>query len=135
MIRNATNTNIAGQIRELEKLETEAFLANDYSALNKIWHPEFTVNAPLNRILKTADIQGAMQAGFIKYSLLERHVEEILVSPHVVVTLGNEITVPMEGAPMAGQQVMRRFTNIWIEENNAWRMFSRHASNICKEDS
>jgi hypothetical protein len=53
-------------IKDLEKAETEAFLNEDYEGLNRIWHSEFSVNTPLNIILKTADIQGAMKAGLIR---------------------------------------------------------------------
>jgi hypothetical protein len=133
MISNAQTNTTADQVRTLEKAETVAFLANNYEALNKIWHPEFTVNTPLNRILKTADIQGAMKAGLIKYSLLERNIEEIMVHDNVVITLGNEVTIPIDKAPMAGQKVTRRFTNTWVKERNEWRMFARHASTICDE--
>ncbi len=133
MNSNTTTNSVTDRIRNLEKMETTAFLANEYEALTKIWHPQFTVNTPINRILKTADIQGAMKAGLISYSLLERHVEEILVHEGVVVTLGHEITIPAGNAPMAGRRVTRRFTNIWVNENNEWRMFSRHASNIYEE--
>ncbi len=134
MTGNAQTTAISDQIRKLEKAETVAFLNNDYDALNKIWHPEFMVNTPLNRILKTKDIQGAMKAGLIKYSLLERNIEEIMIHDNVVITLGNEVTVPIGSAPMAGQKVTRRYTNIWLRENNEWKMFSRHASNICNAE-
>jgi hypothetical protein len=129
-----TTQAVGEHIRQLEKNETVAFLANDFDALNEIWHPAFTVNTPLNIILRTADIQGAMRAGLIRYSRLERNVEELMVHEHVVVTLGHEVTLPVEGAPMAGQQVVRRFTNVWVRENDRWRMFSRHASNIGKEE-
>src|SRR5258707_12374294 len=122
MISYAQNTTAADTIRQLEKAETAAMLNDDYSTLNKIWHPQFTVNTPLNRILKTADIQGAMKAGLIKYSLLERNIEEILVHDNVVVTLGNEVTIPIDKAPMAGQKTTRRYTNIWVKENNEWRL-------------
>ncbi|MDQ4139647.1 MAG: nuclear transport factor 2 family protein [Bacteroidota bacterium] len=131
MNSKAETTTIADQIKELENAETKAFLINDFDSINKIWHPEFTVNTPLNRILKAPEIQGAMRAGLIKYSLLERNIEEIMLRENVVITLGNEVTIPIENAPMAGQKVIRRFTNIWILENNEWRLFSRHASNIC----
>jgi hypothetical protein len=133
MIKTSPTTTVTEEIRNLEKAETAAFLANDLEALNKIWHPLFMVNTPLNIILKAADIQGAMQAGLIKYSLLERNIEEIMIHDKVVITLGNEVTIPIDNAPMAGQRVTRRFTNIWIEENSEWRMYSRHASNICEE--
>jgi hypothetical protein len=75
-----------------------------------------------------------MRAGLIRYSRLERNVEELMVHEHVVVTLGHEVTMPVEGAPMAGQQVVRRFTNVWVRENDQWRMFSRHASNTGNEE-
>ncbi len=133
MISTSSTIAITEQIRNLEKAETVAFLAGDFDALNKIWHPDFTVNTPLNRIMKTADIQDAMKAGLIKYSLLERNIEEIMIHDNVVITLGDEITIPIDKAPMAGQRVTRRCTNIWVKESNEWRMYSRHASNICEE--
>ncbi|HWH63423.1 MAG TPA: nuclear transport factor 2 family protein [Ginsengibacter sp.] len=134
MTNHTQNTTVPDTIRQLEKAETVAMLNDDYSALDNIWHPKFTVNTPLNRILKTADIHGAMKAGLIKYSLLERNIEEILVHDNVVVTLGNEVTVPIDQAPMAGQKTIRRYTNIWVSENNEWKLFSRHASNICNDE-
>jgi hypothetical protein len=134
MNNHTQNTTVPDTIRQLEKAETVAMLDDDYSTLDNIWHPEFTVNTPLNPILKTADIQGAMKAGLIKYSLRERNIEDILVHDNVVVTLGNEVTVPIDNAPMAGQKTIRRYTNIWVMENNEWKLFSRHASNICNEE-
>ncbi len=134
MTNHTQNTTAPDTIRQLEKAETVAMLNDDYSTLDNIWHPEFTVNTPLNRILKTADIQGAMKAGLIKYSLLERNIEEILVHDNVIVTLGNEVTVPIDNAPMAGQKTIRRYTNIWVREDNEWKLFSRHASNICNDE-
>ena len=134
MNSNAQTTTVADQISKLEKAETVAFINNDFETLNKIWHPKFMVNTPLNRILKAADIQGAMKAGLIKYSLLERNIEEIMIHDNVVIILGSEVTIPIDKAPMAGQKVTRRCTNIWVKENNEWRMFLRHASNICNDE-
>ena len=117
-------------IRDLEKAETVAFLNEDFVGLNAIWHPAFSVNTPLNRILNAAEIQGAMRAGYIRYSFLERVIEQVMIHESVVVTLGHEIMTPIDNAPMAGQKITRRCTNIWVPEGNTWRMFSRHASNI-----
>lgn len=128
----AQENEVEQTIRDLEKAETVAFLAEDYEGLNRIWHPEFSVNTPLNVIMKTADIQGAMKAGFIRYSFLERNIEQIMLHGQVVVTLGNEVTMPVAGAPMAGQKTTRRYTNIWAQEGQQWRMFSRHASTIAE---
>ena len=117
-------------IRDLEKAETVAFLNEDFDGLSAIWHPEFSVNTPLNIILKTADIQGAMRAGLIRYSFLERVIEQVMIHTSVVVTLGHEVAIPVDNAPMADQTITRRCTNIWVPEGDTWRMFSRHASNV-----
>lgn len=117
-------------IRDLEKAETVAFLNEDFDGLNAIWHPAFSVNTPLNRILNAAETQGAMRAGYIRYSSLERIIEQVMIHTGVVVTLGHEVAIPIDNAPMAGQKITRRCTNIWVPEGNTWRMFSRHASNV-----
>jgi hypothetical protein len=44
-----------------------------------------------------------MKAGLIKYSFLERNLEEIMVHDYIVITLGNEVVIPVDKAPMAGQ--------------------------------
>jgi hypothetical protein len=133
MIDAIQNIPIAEQIRQLEKAETVAFLKNDFEALDRIWHSRFKVNTPINRILDTSDIQGAMKAGSISYSLLERHIEELLIQDNIVISLGYELTMPADQAPMAGQRVSRRYTNVWVKENEGWRMLARHASNIVED--
>ncbi len=125
-----TTQTLEQTIRDLEKAETVAFLNEDFDGLNAIWHPDFSVNTPLNRILNAAETQGAMRAGFIRYSFLERVIEQVMIHSGVVVTLGHEVAIPIDNAPMAGQKITRRCTNIWVSEGNTWRMFSRHASNI-----
>lgn len=122
--------NIEQTICDLEKAETVAFLNEDFDGLNAIWHPAFSVNTPLNRILNGAEIQGAMRAGLIRYSFLERVIEQTMIHAGVVVTLGYEVAIPIDNSPMAGQKITRRCTNIWVPEGDMWQMFSRHASNI-----
>jgi hypothetical protein len=56
-----------------------------------------------------------MKAGLIKYSLLERNIEEILIHDNVVVTLGNEVTVPTDNADGRAKTI-RRYTNIWVRK-------------------
>jgi hypothetical protein len=51
-----------------------------------------------------------------------------------VILMGLEIVQPVRDAPsvgfVAGQEVRRRFTNIWKNEGDAWRLFARHANVI-----
>ncbi|HZF26258.1 MAG TPA: hypothetical protein VEZ88_08340 [Steroidobacteraceae bacterium] len=37
---------------------------------------------------------------------------------------------PVGDAPMTGQTVHHRFTNIWKKESGTWRLLARHANNV-----
>lgn len=76
------------------------------------------------------ELKAAMQAGYIRYSSAERIIEQVMIHDGVVVTLGHKVVIPIDNAPMAGQTITRRCTNIWVREGDMWRMFSRHCSNI-----
>jgi ketosteroid isomerase-like protein len=42
--------------------------------------------------------------------------------------MGAETVRPIGEAPLAGQTVERRLTNIWKKEAGTWRMIARHAN-------
>jgi hypothetical protein len=44
--------------------------------------------------------------------------------------MGAETVRPIGKAPLAGQTVKRRFTNIWSREGGTWRLIARHANVI-----
>ena len=46
--------------------------------------------------------------------------------------MGKETLVPTGSAPMAGQTVNRRYTNIWTKEKGNWILIARHANVICE---
>ena len=125
-----TTQTLEQTIRDLEKAEISAFLKEDFDTLDAIWHPDFLANAPMNRIINVTELKGAMRAGYIRYSAAERVIEQVMIHEGVVVTLGHEVVTPIDHAPMAGQTITRRCTNIWVPDGDTWRMFSRHCSNI-----
>ncbi|MBB1286158.1 T9SS type A sorting domain-containing protein [Flavisolibacter sp. BT320] len=88
------------------------------------------VNSPLNAIVIGGQVE-LVKAGIISYSSFTRTVEEVTVLKDVVITMGAETVVPTAPDPMAGQTVVRRFTNIWIKEKGEWILVARHANNIC----
>jgi len=46
--------------------------------------------------------------------------------------MGLETIAPIGDAPMAGETVKRRYTNLCKLEDGEWRMKARHANIICE---
>ena len=118
------------KIRKLEQGQVAALLRNDLAAMEKDWAKDYTVNNPLNQVVKAS--QGRIRAGTRTYSLFIQEIEKILVYGKTVIVMGRETVVPTGTSPDAGQTINRRFTNIWIKEKGAWKLIARHASVVCQ---
>ena len=92
------------------------------------------VNTPRNDVAENRDVVfQKQQAGLINYSSFERVVENIQIQKDFVVTMGYETFVSRTDIPgaKAGVPVKRRFTNVWMKQNDKWVQIARHASIIC----
>jgi len=89
------------------------------------------VNAPLNAVFIGGQVELVI-AGIISYTSFIRTVEQVLVLKDVVITMGSETVVPSGVDPMAGQTIMRRYSNIWMKEKGNWTLVARHANDICQ---
>lgn len=122
------------EIKDLEERERKAMLNHDTRSLQKMWAPDFTVNAPFNRVtLSSQELLDMVNKGKIQFSLFTRNLEHIVVKKDMAVTMGSEEVVFSGDVPQAGQTIKRRFTNIWRKQNGVWRLTFRHANNLCKE--
>ena len=121
-------------VRALDDQERIAALERDVKALERLWSEQFTVNAPNNRVVagRKNVLDTFVHAGVINFSSFERDVELVKADGPFVIIMGLERLVPMSDAPEAGlitgQEVKRRFTNIWKYEDGTWRLFVRHAN-------
>lgn len=118
-------------VRSLDDQERVAVLKQDQPALERLWSDQFTVNAPSNRVVigKRA-VLALVQRGALQRSSFERKIEFIHVDGGFCIIMGAETVQPIGDAPLAGQTVQRRFTNIWRKEAGTWRMIARHANVI-----
>lgn len=130
--RAQSRTSDEETVRSLDDLERIAALKRDIPALERLWSEQFTVNAPNNRIVigKRAVLDTFVHAGVINFSSFERKIEFIRVDGDLAIIMGAETVRPIGDAPMAGQTVHRRFTNIWKKGDGTWRLFARHANMI-----
>lgn len=120
-------------VRALDDEERVAALKRDVKALERLWSDQFIVNAPNNRVVigKSAVLEEFVFGGVIRFTSFERRVEFIRVDGDYAFVMGSE-TVRPNGGPSAGQNIPRRFTNVWKKEGGAWRLFARHANVIPK---
>jgi ketosteroid isomerase-like protein len=119
-------------VRALEERDRLAVLNQDYQVSQGIWATDLLVNTPTNRIAPNADAVLRMkQSGQADYSSFERQIEELRVDGDIAIVMGAETVRPVGKAPLAGQTVQRRFTNVWKKRQGVWRMAARHVSNVC----
>jgi ketosteroid isomerase-like protein len=123
-------------VRSLDDQERAAALKRDVAALERLWSDQLTVNAPNNQVVigKAAVMDTFVRAGVINFSSFERQSEFVRVDGDLVIIMGLETVTPISDAPsaglVAGQEVIRRFTNIWKKEAGTWRLFALHANVI-----
>jgi ketosteroid isomerase-like protein len=114
-------TELEQQIRKLDQAEAAAVLVTDVPAIEKFWSDDFTVNAPNNKILTgRPDAIKLVRDGILDYSSFQRDVEAVLIHGDTVIVMGLETVIGKGKAPMAGQSVRRRFTNIWMKREGQW---------------
>src|SRR5436190_14328254 len=94
LVANAQASDIEKEIRRLEKAQCDAIVQHDTVALYKIWSRDFTVNSPTNDVVKLEAAKFAIRNGFIDYSLLERHMENIMIFKDIVISMGGERIKP-----------------------------------------
>jgi hypothetical protein len=116
------------EIRRLEQMEAEAVLHGDYAKLDVLWAKDFTVNSPFNEV--STGTRGWVRTGALVYASFVREVEAVLLRGDTVIVMGHETVVPKAPSPDSGHTLYRRFTNIWMKRDGAWRMAARHANVI-----
>lgn len=107
-------------------------LRGDYSLLDKLWSPNYTVNNPRNSVAKASG--GPIRMGARTYSSFVREIESVQIYGTTAIVMGRETVVPMGNAPDAGTVIYRRYTNIWIKWKDNWLLTARHANVICSNN-
>lgn len=128
----AQNTaSIIEMIKDLERQQCNAVVAQDREALTNLWAEDFMVNNPNNMVVTSRnEVLEKMAEGIIHYSEFTRKTESVMVLDKIVIVMGEETIKPIGKAPMAGKTVTRRYTNIWREIDGKWQVQARHANVI-----
>jgi len=127
----AQNENIEAEIKNLEQAEVKALQDKDTNTIKKIWDKDYIVNNPENKIVLAKPNpldRPVIQKTKVSFT---REVEKVLVNGDIAISMGNETVVPADGSTQ-GQTIKRRYTNIWMKKDGAWKLVARHANIICQ---
>lgn len=127
----AQEQDTESEIRKLEQMEVQAILSKDTTTLLKLWDKDYVVNAPDNKVNfagKTTLDRPVLRNSRTSFT---RDVEQIIIRGNTVFSMGSETVVPTGNLPNAQQPVKRRYTNIWMKQDGAWKLVARHANVIC----
>jgi len=118
----------AAAIRALEAEMEEGVLKRDVETLRRLWSSDFMVNAPRNVVVPDRGaVLNVFRKGIANYSVFDTQIEEIRLRGNVAIVMGSETVTPVGDAPYAGKTVDRRYTHVWRQQGDRWRLFARHA--------
>jgi Domain of unknown function (DUF4440) len=129
----STQDAVEAEIKRLEQVEVQAVLAKDTATLEKLWDKKLVVNAPFNRVVVANSDPVDRPVLKMPRTSFTREVEHIAVRGDVVISMGSETVVPGGDLPKSGRTVKRRYTNIWMRVDGAWKLIARHANEICEQ--
>ncbi|HEY3403820.1 MAG TPA: nuclear transport factor 2 family protein [Ohtaekwangia sp.] len=119
------------EIRRLDNLERESVMRGDSVTLfEKIWSPSMIINTPANVVGTVEGTKAHFRSGNLNYLSFERTIEKISMHDNVAIVMGGEVIKPQGKQLHAGKTVTRRFTHVWLWENNAWQIIARQATII-----
>ena len=108
--------------------QLSAVSAANASAIDALSHPNLRVNAPNGSVVTKQDFVRVAGSGQIRNEIAERIPENVTITGDVGVVMGRETGL----APGGATQVKRRYTNVYLRENGAWRLLARHANVVAE---
>ena len=116
------------EIKKLEEQERIAVTSGDTATLFALWSTDYVVNNPNNMILTAAQIKKFVRGTGMDKTSFTRDIEKISFIKDVAVVMGSETVTPKDKNGNAGKPVYRRYTNIWIKNENGWKLSARQAT-------
>ncbi|WP_375402839.1 nuclear transport factor 2 family protein [uncultured Sphingomonas sp.] len=129
-VRKASkDPQVAAVLATIDRLDA-ALVADDRAVFSSLMADELVVNNPGNVISDHGATVRLNSIGRISYSKYDRVIEYAGIRGDMVLLMGEELVVPKSPNPLAGQQVRRRFTDLWRNANGRWLLTARQATII-----
>src|SRR5262245_21239798 len=121
-------------LRAADAVQMPIIVTADVKAQNTFMHPNYIINGPANRVMRKADVVKMLGEGKMASEKFERVIEGIAMTGNIGVVMGREVVQPGPNSELGKlhgtQPLRRRFTNIFIFENDKWYFLARQASII-----
>ena len=121
----AKRPRIAAALATRERLDA-VVIARDMKAIEAALAPDVILNGPNNRMNDRSSIVANITAGRVDHGSLERTIEYAAERGNDVILSGKETTRPRAGE--SGKTAHRRFTDIWTETADGWKIVFRQAT-------
>lgn len=126
----AQDSKIIVQIKQTEATLSAMLEKNNVEALDKILHPQFTVQSPNGYLVKKAQLLEKFRNGgnpYVKFRPVADSV--IVVNQTTAISSGKEIYVHKKDNKIE-QEEERFFYHVWIKYKNKWLLAGRIIASI-----
>jgi len=117
------------EIRSIENQEANAFIKGDTASLFQLWSADLVVTNPDNSIENLSEIKNNLMKQKLPESPFNRVIEKITLTGNVAIVMGYETMAASNTLNKPEKISLRRYTNIWIKNNNDWKLTARQATN------
>ncbi len=118
---------IAGALAEAARLDA-ALIDDDHAAFADGLAADLVVNNPQNAISMPGDTARLNAEGRIRYDRYLRTIEYAGRRGDLVILMGEERVTRKGASP--GEVEVRRFTDIWRQDDGKWRLTARQATKV-----
>jgi len=121
------------QVLKMEEKVNQAIGKNDWRTVSRFWAEDMDYINASGQLLTQADFVNALKSGNIKF-LFNRH-SDVRARAYgdcgniVVVTGYSTSHINLGGKLSVGP---RRYTDVWVKRNGAWKMVVHHVTNVAK---
>lgn len=114
------------EIASLEEQTNRAFVDRDLARLNELFSDDLLVNSPGNVVSDKRAVLALLGQGVIGHVSSVIHHELMRRDGDLVIVMGRDTIRNSAAEPT----LERRFTDIWRQEGERWRLYIRHANVI-----
>ena len=117
---------IAAAMAARERMDAAA-IAKDVTVISSLLASDAILNGPNNKVNDRASIVANNAAGRVNHDTMTRLIEYAAERGSDVVFMGEETETPRD-ATKEGKIVRRRFTDVWTETPEGWKLAMRQAT-------
>jgi hypothetical protein len=119
-------------LRAADAEQMRIIVEGDAVAQDAFMHQNYIINAPANRVLRKAVLVDMLSKGRMASESFERVIEGVAITGNIGIVMGSESVQPSVdsnlGEKFGSRPLQRRFTNVFIFENDRWSFLARQAS-------